>query len=123
MPPDVCGELSALWVNIQAVAAALGEEILALLDRRMDKDPTLVALEIGIARNAADARRLGLPAVGAHGAAIALAVSRLPGGFEIVVEPRQPNPGNRRHNVRLVPRGARGQDIVGGVTVVDGPMH
>lgn len=82
--PEVIGELSGLWANIQAIANALAKEIREML--KTAKEPSSLTIEIGLAWAQRDARHMGLPTQSAHAAAIALAVTKLPRGIEVSLE-------------------------------------
>ncbi|MGI8526748.1 MAG: hypothetical protein ACR2K5_11345 [Pseudolabrys sp.] len=80
-PPGVIAELRVLYAQIEKAADAAIAEISALMKEQKSDE-----IEMGLARNDAEAQQLGMPCVGAHRAMIGMVAATVP--IKIAVVPR-----------------------------------
>lgn len=85
----IINEMRDLCHKIEESGQRLAEGQSRLIEKQREDSGQSVLLEFGVAQSDAEARTLGFPCIGAHAAALGVAIANLPSDVEVDVVPRR----------------------------------
>jgi hypothetical protein len=85
----IINELRELYRKIERAGRELAEEQKYPIEQHRQISGEPVLLEFGLAQSDAEARTLGFPCIGAHAAALGIAIANLPGDVGVDIVPRR----------------------------------